>query len=495
MTIKEIENLSGMTRANIRFYETEGLLCPERNSNGYRNYSEEDLNTLRKIRLLRTLHLSLEDIRSVSLGRSALTKVLSSHILHLSNSMEDHEHCRNICSQICADGTDYHTLEAEHYLSLMNAPSDTPELKEDTLEKVTAPWRRFFARSIDFSILNLVTDCFIAMVLHINIRSFSTGILICDWIAQILLLLLLEPILLSLTGTTPGKLLFGLRVTAPDGSRLSWHDAKYRTWTVLRYGYGFSFPIYYLVRLYRSYQSCQNEEMLEWENDSVLTLKGKSAPLQVVEFLAADAFLFFLAFLAGQSGALPVNRGSLTIAEFCENYNQIQKYYGISRPVNVPDAAPYNYIGLPMILDENGVWQNLPNYSQSFSGNFGELPALRFTETDGSVTKISFSQTYADENRSVTSYGDFIAAAAVSYICAQDDYFLLPVTPDRIYREIKEKADVYNDFTFDAAGVMIECHVDHSGYTPMEHNSMLVPEYGQEPYYSIEFTMKKGGTV
>ena len=25
MTIKEIENLSGMTRANIRFYETEGF--------------------------------------------------------------------------------------------------------------------------------------------------------------------------------------------------------------------------------------------------------------------------------------------------------------------------------------------------------------------------------------------------------------------------------------------------------------------------------------
>ena len=34
MTIKEIENLSGMTRANIRFYETEGLLRPARNSNG-----------------------------------------------------------------------------------------------------------------------------------------------------------------------------------------------------------------------------------------------------------------------------------------------------------------------------------------------------------------------------------------------------------------------------------------------------------------------------
>ena len=33
MTIKEIENLTGMTRANIRFYETEGLIHPSRNTN------------------------------------------------------------------------------------------------------------------------------------------------------------------------------------------------------------------------------------------------------------------------------------------------------------------------------------------------------------------------------------------------------------------------------------------------------------------------------
>ena len=28
MTIKELETLLGMTRANIRFYEQEGFLCP-----------------------------------------------------------------------------------------------------------------------------------------------------------------------------------------------------------------------------------------------------------------------------------------------------------------------------------------------------------------------------------------------------------------------------------------------------------------------------------
>ena len=63
MTIKEIEALSGMSRANIRYYEAEGFLSPERRENGYRDYSEEDLETLKRIKLLRLLGVSLADIK------------------------------------------------------------------------------------------------------------------------------------------------------------------------------------------------------------------------------------------------------------------------------------------------------------------------------------------------------------------------------------------------------------------------------------------------
>ena len=38
LTIKQMEERSGMSRANIRFYEAEGLLCPARQENGYRDY-------------------------------------------------------------------------------------------------------------------------------------------------------------------------------------------------------------------------------------------------------------------------------------------------------------------------------------------------------------------------------------------------------------------------------------------------------------------------
>ena len=49
MTIKEMEARTGLTRANIRFYEAEGLITPERRPNGYRDYSEEDLAVLEPV--------------------------------------------------------------------------------------------------------------------------------------------------------------------------------------------------------------------------------------------------------------------------------------------------------------------------------------------------------------------------------------------------------------------------------------------------------------
>ena len=52
MNIKEIEERSGLTRANIRYYEQEGLLAPARRENKYRDYSEEDLETLLRIALV-----------------------------------------------------------------------------------------------------------------------------------------------------------------------------------------------------------------------------------------------------------------------------------------------------------------------------------------------------------------------------------------------------------------------------------------------------------
>ena len=46
MNISAVEIRTGLTRANIRYYESEGLLHPDRLPNGYRDYTDSHVETL-----------------------------------------------------------------------------------------------------------------------------------------------------------------------------------------------------------------------------------------------------------------------------------------------------------------------------------------------------------------------------------------------------------------------------------------------------------------
>ena len=69
MKINEVEAAVGVTKKNIRFYEEEGLISPRREpGNGYRSYSEADVERLRRIKLLRKLDVPLAEIRQMLEG-------------------------------------------------------------------------------------------------------------------------------------------------------------------------------------------------------------------------------------------------------------------------------------------------------------------------------------------------------------------------------------------------------------------------------------------
>jgi DNA-binding transcriptional MerR regulator len=64
--IGQAAQLSGVSAANIRYYEKEALIKPLGTAaNGYRMYSDEDVHQLRFIRMLRTLDMSLTEVRSL----------------------------------------------------------------------------------------------------------------------------------------------------------------------------------------------------------------------------------------------------------------------------------------------------------------------------------------------------------------------------------------------------------------------------------------------
>lgn len=70
MNIKTAEERSGVSRQNIRFYEREGLLTPDRNpENDYREYTEEHIEILKRIRILRMVDMPLDQIKLVLEGK------------------------------------------------------------------------------------------------------------------------------------------------------------------------------------------------------------------------------------------------------------------------------------------------------------------------------------------------------------------------------------------------------------------------------------------
>lgn len=66
MNTKQVEELTGITRQNIRYYEKQGLLEPARETgNAYRDYSPEDVRRLKLIKMLRLLDMPLKEIEGV----------------------------------------------------------------------------------------------------------------------------------------------------------------------------------------------------------------------------------------------------------------------------------------------------------------------------------------------------------------------------------------------------------------------------------------------
>ena len=264
MTIKEIEALSGLPRANIRYYESEGLIAPRRAENGYREYSQTDVDVL-------------------------------------------------LCS-------------LPWHLVLQAAGVDTKE-------RLASIW---------MSVLGAVT------------------------------MLVLEPLLLHLFGTTPGKGLMGLRVADENGKRMTLAAAWRRTWRALWYGYGFFIPIYSIVRLYASWKAEQDERPLEWEDGSELhaapwkAWRGAAWAAAVLTLLAATV-------LTGLKTYQPTYTGDLTVRQFAENYDYIHSREGF----------------LSRELYSDGTWAfatQLGSYVVSHTKN---VPNLSYTTKDGSLIGIS----------------------------------------------------------------------------------------------------------
>lgn len=343
----------------------------------------------------------------------------------------------------------------------------------EKLPQVFHPWRRYLARTMDCIIYNLLWLTFIAFIFHVNVAARRGLENVLDSFITLVIMLGLEPLLLHLFKTTPGKAIFGLRIENCDGSKLSYGEALERTWRVIGEGMGYNIPIYRLVRLWKSYNLCSENETLPWDESISYTIKDTKW-YRGVFYVCAFVCSFVVVYAIISAQLLPPNKGDLTIAEFAENYNYYAKHFDMSF------RDEY--------LDENGKWKKKESDSMVIYISHNENPEFDFILKNGYITDVSFEIETKNNEYMLSPYDRQMVLASLAFAGAQDEMKLFSKIPNRIIEQIEN--NTFKDYHFAEAGITFICDIEHSGY--YETQSYLLPSDDEkETYFNLKFSMNK----
>lgn len=118
--INEVESLAGIAKKNIRFYEEQGLISPRRNpENGYRDYADEDVLVLRRIRLLRKLDVPIDEIRLMLSGSHTVGDGMRRHLISLERQQRNLQQAMELCQELAYQDIPISQLDTESLLTRM----------------------------------------------------------------------------------------------------------------------------------------------------------------------------------------------------------------------------------------------------------------------------------------------------------------------------------------------------------------------------------------
>ena len=464
MTSKEMEARSGVPRANIRYYEAEGLLSPVRRGNGYRDYSEEDLRTLEKIKLLRRLGVSVEELRALGAGKADLTAVLDRRLAELGGERASLERVRQVCGDLRRTGATYAALDPGRYLADLDAPAlpegegglwwravpaELPEA--DTLPTVHSAFRRLFARMFDEFLLLQVLFVGMCLARYNADRANELAV----GVGTTVLLGLLEALSLHLFGTTPGKALLGMRLTGPDGRKLSFGAGLLRYVRMLWHGLGVGIPIWTWFQMGRTVLRCWNGEPQPWD-DGVAYIAKPFRGRYAASLILAALLVLTAGEAVNSACQLPPNKGDLTVAEFAENYNRQASYLGF-------DGRTY--------LDEAGQWQDRPQAGNQITISLEDLletnpwddaKIFHYTREDGRITAVSLTGSVRNIETHIETPEQYVPRIVMALTWGREE---APFWSWQRQDQLDElsRADWEHGFTLRQSGAVITAQVEQTG--------------------------------
>lgn len=91
MKTHELEKELGISKHTIFYYEKEGIVTPQRDENGYRSYSQDDLQKLIMVKFLRNLNISIDDVKAILNNELDFKECLEINQIHLEKQIKSLE--------------------------------------------------------------------------------------------------------------------------------------------------------------------------------------------------------------------------------------------------------------------------------------------------------------------------------------------------------------------------------------------------------------------
>lgn len=454
MQIKEVEERTGLERSSIRFYEKEGLIHPRRLENGYREYGEEDLQALYKIKLLRSLGATVEEVKEIFSGGTALGSFLTNRGSELQKAKDATSFAEELCQEIIQEDVSLEELDGEKYLNLLYDKEKSTGRKY--YEKIKLPAmdrkeciRRFTARMLDLYVYKLIAMTIRTLIFGQILRNDTILNHTADVVIALILMFFLEPVLLSRFGATLGKYVMGIELRDESGEYMSYPVLKFRTKGVMVKGMAFFIPVLSWYFMYRSYQLVMQGESLPWEDQSEVYSFRKLRNIELNLFIGSVLFYIVMSVFIQRVQTLPPNRGDLTLAEYAENFRYYAKYLNVS-------YDDYDF-------DDYGQWVRTKERDPfQLDLIYREIPMFKYYVRDNRLEEVSFEIHVKNKKLPIATYEIEMTIAYLAMVGAQKDVGILDLNPSSEIFDMGPLAQTSGEIQRD--GVKVSSEISYEGY-------------------------------
>ena len=127
LKIKEFENLLSISRSNVRFYEKQGLFSPERKDNNYREYTNQDIEVLKKIIIFRKMGFTVEEIKLIQNNDLPFAEAIANAQRRIEDEIEQLNGSLKLIKQVAQENLSFDEIDIDEHWNTISESEKSGE--------------------------------------------------------------------------------------------------------------------------------------------------------------------------------------------------------------------------------------------------------------------------------------------------------------------------------------------------------------------------------